>query len=123
MKNLIVLLTLLVGLPAVSHAALKYSPEAPAESYVKGIKTRLEPSLFKIKGVNGVGITACETKTGTPFVSIARERLARLLFEPCVSIHTETTAALVEVRSHLPQAKRYRGVYVVSDKIGKIEAQ
>jgi hypothetical protein len=79
----------------------------------RDVKEQIQSLLFSMKGVNGVGITGCDSN-GKQVVGGS---------EDCISIGTETAAAASALRTLLPSGTRVDGVFVVVKKIGTIRPQ
>ena len=79
------------------------------------VKSQIEKSVLEIPGVNGIGITGCDPRTGVQ--NIDRD------FVYCVGITTETKAAQRAVERMYPKGMKFRGVFVTVRHIGKIVAQ
>jgi hypothetical protein len=111
MKTLASLLLIL----SIASPASAGSPKNSMED-VKTFKESIEESLFRISGVNGVGIGGCDPATGK-----ATNFRGDYVF--CVTVFTETQEAAEHVNRVYPEGRLVNGIYVRAEAIGRIEAQ
>jgi hypothetical protein len=118
------LLVTLLLLPAVSFGGnLKMVVDGPSTADVNSVRNKADDLLGALKGVNGSGITACETKTGLPFTQLSQAEIAASEFENCLSLSTTTRRAKSALDALLPIGTRVAGVYVTTQHVGIIRPQ
>lgn len=79
------------------------------------VKDKLQNLVFEIEGVNSIGVTGCNPRTGARDVSGP--------FVHCVSIGTETHESYNTVIQLFPRGKKIDGVYVTVKYAGRIVVQ
>lgn len=79
------------------------------------VKEQIQEMILGIKGVNGIGITGCNPKTGVKDISAK--------FVHCVSISTETKVAFAKLRRTYPLGTQIKGVFIWIEYIGRITPQ
>jgi len=94
----------------------------PSIEKVRLVKARMGKWLFTVPGVNGLGITACDTKSGKPFTAFPQSQLPSMVFENCLGVLTETREAADMLLERFPVGSRYHRVYVVIEFVGPIHA-
>ncbi len=107
MKTIIALLITVVGVSAFAAKALDKPTKA------KRAKKSLEAIVFQIEGVNGIGVTGCDPKTGKKSDFSAD-------FVHCVEVMTETDAAKEQVLAIYPEGTKIKGAFVIVNKVGEI---
>lgn len=107
MKKLILALSLL---PLISFAR----PLDTIEK-AKQVMDQLLETVSRIHGVNSIGITGCDPRTGEPNIFTD--------YIHCVQITTETVAAENYLLRMFPPGKKINGVYISVKYIGVIAPQ
>lgn len=89
----------------------------PLNSEDQALKVRdlIQPAVLQIEGVNGIGITGCNPKTGKQDVMND--------FVHCVVVYAETDEGFEQVSKLYPQGTKIKGVWIVIDQIGTIVPQ
>ncbi len=79
------------------------------------VKEKLQNLVFNIEGVNGIGVSGCNPRTGARDVSGP--------FVHCVSISTETRDSYNTVIQLFPLGKKIDGVFITVQYVGRIVVQ
>lgn len=80
------------------------------------VKNYMEKAVLSLDGVNGIGITGCNSRTGERFQSGQP-------FVHCVSISTDSPEGYALVSHLYPRGININGVYITVEQIGKIVPQ
>jgi len=106
---------------AVSYASpLNYSKNGPTEEDVARVREYADEVFLSMDGVNGVGTTACEENSGTPFMEISPPTRKSKLFVLCIGVTTKTKAAYEAMMVLFPRGQQIDGIYVTTKYVGPI---
>jgi len=99
---------------------LNMSTSGPTLMEVTSISDNLTPSIFGIKGINGIGPGLCEVKTGKSFGKLFAENapVDLLTFENCLQVLTETKEAQEKLLNLIPAGSKVNGIYVDFEFVG-----
>lgn len=107
-----IVIGLIFGLPQLTMAgAIDSSKKA------KKVQERLIPTVFEIKGVNGISIAGCDPFTGQLIDDFNFD------YVHCVVIWVETDDTKVSLEKLFPPGTQIDNVYVVIDEVGLIEPE
>ncbi len=107
--NKIIILTVLLSGNILFAKALDTSAKA------KATKASISSTVLSMVGVNGLGITGCNPKTGE--FDITNN------FVHCVVVYTETEEAYHALKVLLPTKTKIKDVYVEVEYLGEIVPQ
>lgn len=94
-----------------SQFALAEALDTPQKA--NSVKNKLENTVLNISGVNGIGITGCDPKTGKKS-DLSGD------FVHCVVIFTENEEAYRFVQNLYPEPTRIQNVFVVVELTGEV---
>ncbi len=86
-----------------------------AEDRARKVKDYLQKTVFEIKGVNGIGISGCNSRTGE--LQIDDNSV------PCVMIYAESAQTQRKLIGLYPPGTQIRGVFIAIKFVGKIRPQ
>lgn len=79
------------------------------------VQDTITPAALSVPGVNSIGITGCNSKTGLKDLSKN--------FVYCVEIGAETVEAFLKLKSFYPAPTKINGIYITITKHGPFEIQ
>lgn len=123
MIRFFIALTLTILLSPLAKADLKYSATSPSLDQVRALKDKLGPVLMQLKGLNGYGITACDSKSGLGFAAMAEQASKTAEFENCMEVYAETQEAADALLKLSPVGNRIDGIYVDVMMVGNITVE
>jgi hypothetical protein len=107
---------LMTSLLALMTSFSAHADQIGNDHAARALQNKLEPIVFGIEGVNGIGITGCDPVTGA-------QSNFKSDFVLCVSVMTVTEEAAQTVLNLYPAGQKVDGVFVTVQAIGEIVAQ